>query len=376
MRPSGAIIFFVACFILNAASDSKAESCGTGKEPALLVSNKSGVDRNYYQIVRGEATRRFKKAADAVDLRKPMRIQAYKDAMEHLQLFGTNYSAAARMLVTKIGSEPGDFESFGSISLFAESDELDHSTCSYTYRVELFIPKVPTLADVLGSNNPVTKRMNAILAEVVEKRKNKSIVEIFLDREVEQLLSDKSFRVEVKLQAKNQEFIDRIKQLDDDSQRAFNLLADLKIDAAGFSSSQYSINSLLGSIIEQSIVPSAKIMLKEHRRLKVRCVGFTDRKSVVSPIAYYGASEFGAREEFFRLPVQPRPAISTQLENNIKLSFARAHEAAAAFAQMLGAFVHNEGLTIEYTGAGEDHNSSESAGSNRLRRVSFLLSAQ
>ncbi len=342
----------VAPFVVGGIGALQAQSptaSTTGKEVRIEYDYRRGVDMAQYIPVHGEAACGMKICKNNVEAREETKDRAYKTAFERIDQLGRTYSLAREHYLEGFrqltnSSNPSVLKE--DVRFIKATEIYDYKHSEYKYTVDLAVRRVPrldpqldvSLKNFLTSNGPKREDGNLIfdLTDILDKLEKDEQFSALLDKIRNDLKGASSFRFK-----------------DDDTQIFFNQISGTEVKIQGYEKGQYSVNALIGSIIERSVAVAVQSSLRDYSLVKVVCEGATDRLRISGNIKYSGKARRALPGKQLRLSSEEGTSMGDGIRDNLALSFARGHEGIDALAQMLGPRLRSGRIELYYTGLGE-----------------------
>lgn len=369
-RGRGALLALAAIFLLQ-LSEGDAWAQGTppknsGTSTRVVFDFTRGVDPSLYTIIRGEDSCALKVCESSSDARREAKNRAYEEAFSRIDAMGRTYRSARRHYVDgfhRLTDNKDEAILDEDIRFLRAVEVYDHTRDQYRYVVDLGIRRLPHLFPQLD------KELLRFLRDLNIKPVDGEIV-FDLNEIVGRLERDPRFTEELRrLLAENSSLM---RYKDDDTQRFVSTLSGGDVKIQGYDPGQYSVNSLIGAIIERSVATKVDSLLDEgYKKVTVVCEGAADALQVRSGIKYAGEGRVGDLGQRLRYGSQGGVPLSQGVRNNLDLSFARGYEGMRALAQILRPRLASGRLELFYTGKGVV----TSAGGNQpeSRRITFRL---
>ena len=236
-------------------------------------------------------------------------------------------------------------------------ETFDYRNQRYKFDVTLGVRLVPRLLPQLDQFF-----REALARAHVERSENTIIFD--LTRIFTDLTQDESFRRALEELLKSDQLRQALRYKDDDTQ-AF--IAQIR----GFAVNQYSVNAVIGSIIERAVVPEIRKVLDTRHTVTVTCEGGADRLRFNGTLAYSGKGRVATKGTPLPLDSEEGRPLKDGIRDNLALSFARGYAGAKALAELLGDLSTNKRVQVRYTGLGEV---ADRAGNHpESRRIIFRL---
>lgn len=355
-------------FSVTATGVAPALSQGSSRaERRVEYDYSRGVDRSLYLPVHGEAVCDLKTCEQSAQARTVTKDKAYETAFRRIDQMGRAYTLA----------RPHYFEGFHRLTegkdrsilaqdiVFISAMEIyNYQHREYKYSVELGILKLPRL----------TPQLEADLARFlgkIEPVQDDGTVVFDIAAILAELKKDPEFLGRLRSYKDDRKFQDSIRYKDDDTQSFIGTTQGFKVLIHGYDLGQYTINSLIGSIIQGSVAPTVLRELGRRKNLIVICEGATDSLPIKRVLPYRGDGRVGVRSEEISLGVSQGRLLSSGLRNNLDLSFARGYEGARALSQILGPVLKSGRVQLVYTGIGVS--ASQSGSQPESRRIVYRL---
>ncbi len=346
----------VACVVWAATAPGSGGPCAgkSGSRPRTRFDFRAGVDLRLYHQFSG----RYDVALTG-DPRKDgqrlqeARLKAYKDALAQITLLrGLSYKGAFERyerafdrLVTA-----GDQSVLRrDIRPLLERETEDYEKCLYSYEVVLGL-RLQTRLDELES--PLEASVLDYLQKLPETDGG---VDINMADLFRHLRHDPRFTERVvetwSEDARREPFLYK----DDDTQMFLAAVARRDFKISHYEKGQYSPSTVLSAILLRAVRPKVLDLLRRYRRVGVTCVGSTDRLAITRGLPYGGEGRMTGSPGGLALGATSGRPLGGTLDDNLELSFARAHEALAVLASGLP---RNERLSLRYVGRGEERGGS------------------
>jgi hypothetical protein len=338
---------------LGAQTKLKACEGKTGQTTKMLYDYRQNIDLRAYTPVPGVGQVPMTATGQDASLHQKAREDAFQSAFSLVSRLGLSYQKA--MPVYLEGYDDLRTRNDSSIlqqeiKIYREWETRDYDECIYKYEVELAVPKFPRLGS--GLDELVRKVLEN---SIPRKTDPKGSVPINLAQLIDNLLKDPAFRSRLEALSRDENFQSDLQYKDDDTQLFFRMFSGQKVEATGYPKGQFRVNSLIGTIITRSVVPTVQFYLARYKTVIVSCDGYTDRLPInPGGIFYNGNANLttaGSPAQFHPAPLQIGP--ERRLRSNIDLSVARAYEGISALASGLQTQASRQGLTLLYSGNGE-----------------------
>lgn len=345
-----------------------------GVEKRTLFDYRQNVDLRFYDPVPGVGRVPITGSTQDAGMQQKAREEAFRSAFSLVSRLGLSYEKSMASYLQgyhELRTLNDSSILRQQIKIYRERETRDFNECVYKYEVELAVPKFPTLG--FGLDELIRK----VLEDRVKKPTNsQGSIELNVAALIEELLKNPEFRARLDRLAKDENFQSDLQYKDDDTQIFFGLLSGQVVEIPGYPKGQYRVNSLVGSVIARSVIPTVQFYLARYKTVSVACQGFTDRLAIhAGGISYDGFADMRAANGQplrFQAPVASTNLSTRRLRTNAELSAARAFEGISALASGLGSQLGHPGLALSYVGRGEaaagqrDHPAS--------RKIVFLIS--
>jgi len=344
-------------------------------EVHTIFEDKVGIDQNYYTIVTGRhKVPRMIGPRDS-QLYNTAQRKAFEEAFSRVTTMGLSYEKAMPHYIEGYESLKRNADQFikrQDIRIYVERETRNWDECSYTYEIQLAVPRIPSLGI----------KLEGLLGKLPDLLGSQSgELEISVDDVVEKIVNHPEFVKRLRAALANEVFRRSLKYKDDDTQFWFGAIRNGSYEVSGYPKGQYRINALIGAVIREVILPRVKAYLKEYKRVEIECAGYTDRLPITGKIMYSGEADLSAIRmprplslEAIALEAKLRTSENLRrypLTNNEQLSVARAYEALLSLALVLREQRSHQALELKYVGYGEE--SSEQRDRPASRKVVFRI---
>lgn len=327
-----------------------------------------GVDLDAYTPVRGEAVCDLAKCENSAEARTRTKEAAYETAFRRIDQMGRTYTLARRYYFEGFNrlTDDGDKSILRQDIVFIKAlEKYDYRHREYKYIVDLGVLKVPRLMPELEAD---LRRFLERIRPVEED----GVLVFDITKILGELKEDREFLDRLQRYKTDKKFQSSIRYKDDDTQSFIGAAQGMEVRIHGYDRGQYSINSLIGSIIQGSVAPWVLRSLGSYKTLTVICEGGTDALKIAGALPYNGAARLGGAGDLVSLS---GPAagqlVGTQIRSNLALSFVRGFEGAQALSEILGPVLKSGRVQVVYTGAGVV--SSEPGDRPESRRIVFKI---
>lgn len=359
------VVLFVAGGVREVGAQGTAPR-SQGFDNRVIYDFTRGVDPLLYNIVRGEDSDSLDLCRRDAAARREVKERAYEDAFRKIDAMGRTYRKAQPHYVEgfhRLTDKTDPTILREDIRFIRAAEVYDHKRSQYRYTVDLGIRKLPELMPQLD------EQLRRFLDQMAPERDGNEII-FDLNRIVGRLEEDSRFREELERLLRDESFKSSARYKDDDTQRFIDAARGSQVQIQGYEPGQYSVNSLIRSIIQRSVAAKIDATLEDYKNVIVVCEGATDALMISGSLQYSGKARVAAVGK----RIQPGTQEGVQLSgirNNIDLSFARGYEGARALAQILGPKWRSGRIQMLYTGMGIV----ATAGGNQpeSRRITFRL---
>jgi len=348
LAAAGVAAFVLAMVPAHVCAQAPRQPAGQGDDVRKVFDFTRGLDPAQYIKVRGEDSGSLDVCRRDADARRQVKSGAFEDAFRQIDAMGRTYRRARPHYSEGLRrlTEQNDQSILREDLRFARAVEVyDHTRSQYRYVLEVWVRRLPDLVPQLDQE--LGRYLGA-----ARPRVEKGEIVFDLTRIIGQLKNDKSFQSRLKALRGDKKFRSSIRYKDDDTQNFLDVASGVQVKIQGYERGQYSVNSLVGAIIERSVAVEIYKNLDAYRDLTVICEGGTDSLRISSPLAYEGNARVTSRGE--RLDPRSRQGrpLSSGIRNNIDLSFARGYEGLRALAQILDSALSSGRIRMFYTGKG------------------------
>jgi hypothetical protein len=326
-----------------------------------------GVDLSLYDTVQGEWVCDLKSCEQSAQARTATKEKAYETAFRRIDQMGRSYTQARPFYVEGFHrlTEGRDRSILAQDIVFITAAEVyDYRHGEYKYSVELGVLKLPRLMPQIEAD--LTRFLGR-----VEPLQDDGTVVFDISAILAELKKDPQFLSRLKSYKDDSKFQASMRYKDDDTQGFIRATQGLQVLIHSYDRGQYTINSLIGSIIQGSVAPTILRELGRHRNLTVVCEGATDSLSVGGALPYRGNGRSGVKSVEIPLGAAEGRPLGSSLRDNLELSFARGYEGARALSQILGPVLKSDRVQLAYTGVGVA--ASRSGDQPESRRIIYKL---
>ena len=364
-----ALVWVIALFVCGAAGGFAQAPAprGTDAERRVDYDFSRGVDLSLYTLVQGESSCDLKTCEQSTQARAATKDKAYETAFRRIDQMGRSYTLARSHYVEGFHrlTEGNDRSVLAQDIVFIKAAEVyDYRHHEYRYSVELGVLKLPRLMPQIEVD------LTRSLGKIPPVRDHDTVV-FDVAAMLGALKSDPELLARLRSYKDDRAFQEAIKYKDDDTQSFIGATQGLKVLIQGYDRGQYTINSLIGSIVQASVAPTLLRELDRHRSLTVVCEGATDSLPISRALPYRGDGRSGAKGQELPLTASQGYPLNAGIRNNLDLSFARGYEGIRALAQILGPVLKGGRVKLIYTGAGVS--ASRAGDQPESRRITYRI---
>ena len=351
----GGLLIAVAMALLLVRLQGSAQAQGAGsravgEDKRIVYDFTRGVDPSLYLIIRGEDSDSLSLCASSADARRDVKDRAYSDAFSKIDAMGRTYRRARPHYMESFHqlTDKNDETILNEDIRFLRAAEIyDYKRNQYRYVIDLGISRLPHLVP------EIEQELLRFLRGLDVRPKDGEIV-FDLNDIVGRLERNDRFTAELRRLLKDEGFRSSMRYKDDDTQDFVIGVSGEDVKIQGYDPGQYSVNSLIGSIIERSVAAKVDELLDQgYQKVTVICEGATDALPIRSRIEYIGDGRAGKIGQRLRPGSQDgAPLKSRGIWNNHDLSFARGYEGIRALAQILRPRLGSGRIEYFYTGKG------------------------
>lgn len=353
--------------VASGVAQAPAQAAAARPDRSIDYDYSRGIDLSLYIQVHGEAVCDLKTCEQSAQARTVTKEKAYETAFRRIDQMGRSYTLA----------RPYYFQGFHRLTngndrsilaqdiVFIRAQEIyRYQHHEYKYAVDLGVLKLPRLMPQIEAD--LTRFLGRI-----EPLQSDGVVVFDIAAILAELKKDPEFLARLRSYKDDRRFQASIRYKDDDTQSFIGATQGLQVLIHGYDRGQYTINSLIGSIIQGTVAPTILRELGRRKSLTVLCEGATDSLSISGTLPYRGDGRAGAKGEELPLGASRGRVLSTGLRDNLDLSFARGYEGARALQQILGPVLQSGRVQLVYTGAGVS--ASKAGDQPESRRITYKL---